>query len=479
MRQTKQPLISTNVLARGRRGWPVLLALMFVAGCARTGMLPTRSAEAGWAAVPDILRRIVPPQFPDRDYVVADFGAVGDGHVDCRPAFAKAIDQCNIEGGGRVIVPAGRYLMNGPIHLKSNVNLHLAKGAYIKFSTNPADYLPVVLIRWEGTEMFNYSPLVYAYQSTNVAITGAGTIDGSGAAGFVPWKKIHAPDVNRIRTQGETGAPLNERIFGEGYHMRPDLVQLFGCKNVLIEGVTMLDSPMWVNHLVSCINVTMRRVKVDSHNPNSDGVDPESCVDMLIEDCVFNCEDDGVAIKSGRDRDGWRLGQPSENIIVRRCKINTYCGGLCVGSEMSGGARNIYWEDCMIEGGENGLFIKANADRGGRIENVWVRNIKIGPCRRNAIHITCNYDGYYKGGYRGNKFYPLLQRMNIENIKAGKAGEEGLRLFGMAELPMREISLKNVSVESQGRASQYDFLEGLTLDNVIIGDEIQTVPGAK
>ncbi|MEN6625415.1 MAG: glycoside hydrolase family 28 protein [Candidatus Sumerlaeia bacterium] len=438
MRQTQRLLISSMILLG--------LAL---AGCSRIG-LPLGD-QAGWRAVPEILSRIVPPQFPARDYDVTKFGAVGDGKTDSRPAFARAIDQCNAEGGGRVVVPAGRYQINGPIHLKSNVNLHLAEGAYIRFSSNPADYLPVVLTRWEGTELFNYSPLVYAYQATNVAITGAGTLDGNGKACFAAWEFKQAADVGLSRMQNENGVPVSERIFGEGHYLRPNFVQFFGCKNILIEGIKLVDAPFWVTHLVGCKNATVRRIVVDSWNGNSDAVDPESSVDVLIEDCVLHCEDDAVAVKSGRDHDAWRLGQASENIIVRRCKIKTNKSGLCVGSEMAGGARNIFWEDCEIEDCVNGLFFKANGDRGGLVEGVWARNITVGHAGKHAVNATCNYNGAYRGG----RHWPLFRRVTIARMTVDRTDLEGIFLDGRPELPLSRWRFEHVSIRNEGKPSQF------------------------
>ncbi len=449
----------------------ILLAVMFTAGCARMGAIPF-GAQSGWRAVPEILSRVVPPQFPARDYDVAKFGAVGDGQTDSRPAFARAINQCNADGGGRVVVPAGHYRLNGPLHLKSNVNLHLAEGAYLKFSSNPADYLPVVLTRWEGTECFNYSPLVYAYQATNVALSGAGTLDGSGKACFAAWEFQQAADVKQIRMQGETGVPVNRRVYGAGHFLRPGFVQFFGCKNVLIEGVTLVDAPFWVTHLVGCKNATVRRVRVDSHNGNSDGVDPESSVDVLIEDCDLNCADDAVAIKSGRDQDGWRLGQPSENIVVRGCNIRTNKSGLCVGSEMAGGARNIFWEDCTIADCVNGLYFKANGDRGGRVENVWARNIAIGHAAKSAIVATCNYNGAWRGG----RHWPLMRRFRVTDIAVRQSEREGICLDGSPELPMRDMRFTRVAFD-QALPPRCDNAQDVVLDNVRIRGQLQPESG--
>lgn len=212
----------------------------------------------------------------------------------------------------------------GAIHLKSNVDLHLAADATIKFSPDPKQYLPLVFTRWEGTELMNYSPFIYAFEQENIAVTGEGTLDGQ--AGLEHWWRWNgrknwgwkegepsaAKARNLLHEMAENGTPVSEREFGEGSYLRPQFIQPYRCKNVLIEGITIKNSPMWEVHPVLCTNVTVRKLTINSTGPNNDGCDPESCADVLIEDCSFNTGDDCIAIKSGRNADGRRLHAPSQ-----------------------------------------------------------------------------------------------------------------------------------------------------------------------
>ena len=260
------------------------------------------STPQAWSQVPVILSRIVPPAFPDGDFVTTNYGAVGDGVTDCTKAFADAIAACNKAGGGRVVVPAGIFL-TGPIHLLSNVNLHVAKDATVLFATNTAAYLPVVFTRYESTEVMNYSPLIYAFEQKNVAITGEGTLDSQATLGvWHSWKSGN--DSSKLVEMGNRDVPVKDRVFGAGHFLRPCFIQPTRCRNVLIEGVKILGSPMWVISPLYCTNVTVRGVTVKATGPNTDGCDPDSCSDVLIKDCNFSDGDDCIAIKSGRDRDG-------------------------------------------------------------------------------------------------------------------------------------------------------------------------------
>jgi polygalacturonase len=301
----------------------------FLAGT--LGCLPVL---AGLQPVAEILARIRPPRFPDRPFDVLRHGAAGDGQTDCHAAFQKAIAECHRAGGGRVHVPAGTFLSNGPIHLAGNVNLHLASGAKILFGTNPADYLPAVLTRWEGTRCHNYSPLIYALRQENIAITGEGVIDGQTRLFWHQWKQRQSADQNTLREMGARREPLERRVFGEGHYLRPSLFQPYDCRNVLVEGVTFQGSPFWTVHPVFCTNVTIRGIHVLPGTTNDDGVDPDSCRDVLIENCVFDTADDNIAIKAGRDQDAWG-DRPCENIVVRNCTgVHSKANGYCIGSEM-------------------------------------------------------------------------------------------------------------------------------------------------
>jgi unsaturated rhamnogalacturonyl hydrolase len=365
-----------------------------------------------------ILARIVSPRFAERDFNITDFGAVGES--DSTEAIAKAIAACHAAGGGRVIVPPGVWL-TGPVRLLSQVNLHLADGATLRFDPDSKKYLPVVLTRFEGIECMNYSPLIYAFDQENVAITGKGTLDGSatnetwwswnrkGSSG--PTQQVAAR--KRLDKQGTDGVPVAERIHGEGSFLRPNFIQPYHCKNVLIEGVTIIRSPMWEVHPVLCSNVTVRGVKISSHGSNNDGCDPESCRDVLIEDCVFDTGDDCIAIKSGRNNDGRRIGVPSENIVIRRCTMRDGHGGVTMGSEISGGVRNVYVSDCKMDSPnlERAIRFKSNAVRGGVMENIFVRDLMIGQVKKAVLSIEFDYEEGAKGTEK-----PVLRNVMLENV---------------------------------------------------------------
>lgn len=425
--------------------------------------------QNGWEAVPDLINRITLPSFPDRDYLIVDFGAVGDSVTDCYESFKKAINKCNQDGGGKIIVPAGVFLINGPVRLKSNVHLYLSEGARLKFSANPGDYLPVVLTRWEGTELFNYSPFIYAYQATNIAITGRGVINGNAKHSFAQWKVKQQEDKATLRQMGNDGVPVYQRVFGEGHFLRPSMIQPFGCNNVLIEGITIYDSPFWVIHPTFCTNVTVRDITVDSWNTNNDGVDPDGSVNVLIEDCVFNCGDDAVAIKSGRDQDGWRIGQPTENVLIRNCTMNSKANGLCIGSEMSGSVRNIYMENCTVGEANSTIYFKANLDRGGIVENVFVRKIIVE--RANTAFIR--FDSNYKG-YRGNHYPPVFRNFNIENVTCKLANHYGFYMVGVEDSPISDIYLKDVKITKAEVPTFTQYVEDVRLTNVAINDSLYT-----
>jgi polygalacturonase len=460
-----------------RRGF--LQAGALAAGGALLGVHPAAAHEA-WAppAAPDpdeeaelaaILRRIVPPTFPPRVFDVTQFGAVGDGQTDCRAAFARAVHAANAAGGGRVLVPAGRWRMDGPIHLKSNVELHLAEGATVRFSADPQHYLPLVLTRWEGTECFNYSPFVYAYQANNVAITGPGTLDGNGAAEFAGWRQRQDADVNRLRQMGIDGVPVHERVFGPGHWLRPGMVVFFACRNVLFEGFRLIDSPFWSVHTVGCQNVTARGLRITSHNPNNDGIDPESSVDVLVEKCVFDTGDDCIAIKSGRDQDGWRVGQASENIVVRDCDFTSLKAALCLGSEMSGGIRNVYLRDVRVDRTYTGIYFKTNLDRGGSIRHVRIRDVPIG-----QAEIFINFTTAYQG-YRGGQHPPDVGDVRIENVTCERANT-GIRIVGVPESPIRDVQLRNVTLASTPAPHEIRHVQGFAARDVRINGEPLALP---
>ncbi len=375
------------------------------------------AAEVDWDSVPVILARIQAPQFPAREFPITDHGAVAGG-ADCTAAIAQAIAAAHAAGGGRVVVPPGVF-HTGAIHLKSNVNLHVAEGATLQFIPDPAKY-PIVFTRWEGVECMNYSPLIYAFEQENIAITGRGTLDG-GADWDTWWAwndkrkgaKKQQPARDRLIEMGETGVPVAQRVFGEGGFLRPNFIQPYRCKNVLIEGVTIVRSPMWEVHPALSTNVTVRGLRINSHGPNNDGCDPESCRDVLIENCTFDTGDDCIAIKSGRNNDGRRVATPSENLIVRGCTMKDGHGGVVIGSEISGNCRNVFVEDCKMDSPnlDRALRFKSNAQRGGVIENVFMRRVEIGRVAEAVLTIDLMYEEGAKGPHR-----PVVRNVVIEHV---------------------------------------------------------------
>ena len=375
-----------------------------------------------------ILARIAPPQFAAKDFPITAFGAEPDG--DAAAAIAKAIAACSQAGGGRVVVPAGRWL-TGAIRLASNVNLHVADGATLVFDPDPKRYLPVVATHWEGMECRNYSPLIYAAGETNIAITGGGVLDGS--ATWETWwawcnkadkaRKMpvrQKPDRDRLVEMVAKGTPPEQRVFGEGHFLRPNFIQPYRCTNVLIEGVTLINSPMWEVHPVLCSNVTVRNVTAKTLGPNNDGCNPESCRDVLIEDCLFETGDDCIAIKSGRNDDGRRIGVPSENIVIRRCSFKDGHGGVTLGSEISGGVRNVFVSDCRMDSPDldRAFRFKSNAVRGGVLENVRIRDVTIGQVGKEVLCVEFDYEEGAQGQHR-----PVLRGVTIERVTAAQSGQ--------------------------------------------------------
>jgi polygalacturonase len=427
-----------------------------------------------WEDVPRILGRITPPRFPDGEFNILKFGALGDNKANCTEAFQRAVSACHASGGGRVFVPKGQFV-TGAIQLLSGVNLHLAEGATIRFSRDPREY-PLVFTRWEGIELINISPFIYAFEQENIAITGEGTIDGnSDCQHWWPWKgrrvcgwKEGDPDQtkdrNLLHEMGEKGVPIGERVFGEGHYLRPQFIQPYRCKNVLIEGVTLLNSPMWQVHPVLCTNVIVRKLTIDSSGPNTDGCDPESCTDVLIEDCVFNTGDDCIAIKSGRNADGRRLRTPSQNIVIRGCRMKNGHGGVTVGSEISGGVRNVFAENCRMDspGLDDVLRIKNNSARGGVVENIYARNIQVGQVAFAGISI----DFYYEEGEKG-EFKPVVRNVEVRDLKVQQT-KYALYLRGFKNAPIENVRLVDSDFVHATQPNVVENVKDISLENVRI-----------
>ena len=459
--------------------------------CVVVFALPARAGQAdtsrtGWESLPAILHRIQPPTFPNRDFVITAFGAVGDSTTDCTAAFRRAIEACSEAGGGRVVVPKGIYL-TGAIHLRSNVNLYLVKGGVVRFSTNPKDYLPVVYTRWEGVECMNYSPLLYAYEQENIAVTGNGVFDGQGAAdNWWSWKgnaqdgwKKGMPNQKKARTMlfalAEKGVPVAKRLFGEGSYLRPMFVQFYHCRNILIEGVTFKDSPMWFLHPVLSRNVSVIGVTVEGLGPNNDGCDPESCTDVLIQNCQFDTGDDCIAIKSGRNADGRRVDVPSENIVIQGCSMKDGHGGVVIGSEISGGVRNIFVQDCVMDSPrlDRAVRIKTNSVRGGVVEGVYARNIRVGQVAEAVLKINF----FYEEGDTG-PFTPVVRDIYLDRVTCQK-GKYAIWIKGYERSPIRNLQFSDCVFNGIAEPNVLEAVQGVTISSVTLNGAPMSVPGHK
>ncbi|MCM1163489.1 MAG: glycoside hydrolase family 88 protein [Muribaculaceae bacterium] len=436
--------------------------------------------EAWETTYPQIQQRIKAPQFRDKDYKLFDYGKKSKtkGYLYTE-LINKTIDLCSREGGGRVIIPKGTWL-TGPITLKDNVNLYLEEGATLLFTTDPKEY-PIVRTRWEGMDCYNYQPLVYAIDATNIALSGKGVLDGQ--ASNANWwgmssKKGHdydgpepAPATQKVgrpllQEWNENGVPVEKRILGDGYGMRPQMVNFVNCKNVLIQDVTLLRSPFWVIHPLFCENLTVKGVIIQNDGPNGDGCDPESCKDVLIEDCSFDTGDDCIAIKSGRNRDGIRDARPTENVIVRNCRMKNGHGGIVVGSEISGGFKNLFAENCVMDSPDldRVVRIKTNSCRSGVIENIYVRNIEVGQCKEAVLKINLLYE---RREACDHSYPPVVQNVYLQNITCQKS-EYGVKIESFEDL----CNVRNIEVidcHFNNVSSGGNSIEGL-VKNLIIAN---------
>ena len=473
-------------------------------------MLAVLSTQAqGWneQEYKQIEQSIRIPQFAQKDYVITKYGAKATGNdlrsdkttalaAKNQKAIQKAIDKCSKKGGGRVIVPAGQRFLTAAIHLKSGVNLVIEEGAVLEFAFVPELY-PVVPTRWEGLDCWNLSPLIYAYQQKDIAITGKGTIDGGGSREtWWPW--VSAPKFGykegmpvhqwkptsrpQLLKQAEDGVDMDQRRYGAQDGLRPQMINFNQCEGILIEGVTLLRSPFWVIHPLLSTDITVRGVHIINDGPNGDGCDPESCDRVLIENCFFNTGDDCIAIKSGRNNDGRQGGQgrfagrPSKNIIIRNCKMENGHGGVVIGSEISGGCQNVYAHDCAMDSPslDRVLRIKTNSCRGGVIENINMRNITVGQCGEAVLKINTDYEPR-EVCCRG--FYPTVRNVLMENVTCQKS-KYGVMIVGY-DADSLSYTVNNITVRNcqfngvyEKPVKQIGKAENVTYDNLLINGSL-------
>ena len=450
----------------------MLLTIKYLYRCiatvlmAITGIvLPHHAAALEWDSLryQQIERSIQQPSFGNAEVVITRYGALSTASAaHNQKAIQKAINQCSRQKGGRVVIPAGQRFLTGAIEMKSGVHLVVEEGAVLEFVFEPKLY-PIVETSWEGLDCYNLSPCIYAFKAKDIAITGKGTIDGGGnrstwwpwcGATKYGWKEGIVSQKSgarqRLMKNGEDGEPMldskgrrsTQRTFQATDGLRPQLIGFNQCERVLIEDVTLLRSPFWVVHPLKCQDVTMRRVHINNDGPNGDGCDPESCDRVLIEDCFFNTGDDCIAIKSGRNRDGRQRNMPSQNIIIRRCTMKNGHGGVVIGSEISGGCKNVFAHDCVMDSPqlERVLRIKTNSCRGGVIEDIFVKDIQVGQCGESVLKINLDYE-HNEVCCRG--YYPTVKKVLMENVTC-EHSKYGVQVIGLEEgTYVEDITVRN------------------------------------
>ncbi len=442
---------------------------------------------AGQAAA--ITAQIQQVKIPERSYDVQSFGAVADGRTDSRNAINQAIAAASKAGGGKVVVPAGHYFVAGPIVLLSNVELHMEDHAEVKFSDRPKDYAsPLVLTRFECTEVYNYSPLIYAYGAKNIAITGSGSaaegmLDGNGAewwpwVGAKPWwdgGQNQKEDSTTLKDMANNDVPVEQRIFGAGHYLRPIFIEPYASDTILIRGVRLRNSPMYHISPALSKNITIEKVTIEADGPNTDGIDPDSCQNVWIKDNIISAGDDCIAIKSGRDDDGRRLHTPSVNIVVEHNMLKNGHGAITVGSEISGGANHIYSLYNTIDSPELRwpYRFKTNSQRGGEIHDFYADGDKILHLERAVLTVDMKYDGGDVGEYT-----PKIYSLHLQNLDIDANQRAILTISTYERNPVTDFTLQNCRIQhadkSGGTYNKYENTppENITVENVIVNGKV-------
>ena len=464
--------------------------------------------------LPFQMAKVQQPVFPDYSRSITEFGAVADGITLNTEAFAQTIDAVSQKGGGTVIVPAGLWL-TGPIVLKSNINLHLEENALVLFTADHTQY-PIINTSFEGLETRRCQSPISANGAENIAITGKGVMDGNGDTWrpvkknkmtSTQWKKLVASG-GILNEKGDVWYPSEGSLKGanackefnvpEGIEteeewnsirdwLRPVLLSFIKCKKVMLEGVTFKNSPSWCLHPLSCEDLTIYNISVSNpwYSQNGDALDVESCNRVLVLDSSFDAGDDGICIKSGKDESGRRRGEPCQNVIIRNNVVLHGHGGFVVGSEMSGGVKNIYVDNCTFLGTDVGLRFKSTRGRGGVVENIHINNINMINIPNEALIFDLFYGGKAPGeGDDSNtpkeetvppvtEETPAFRDIFIKNVTAKNVGR-AILFNGLPEMPIRNIFLENVTISDAKDGVTLNRAENATLKNV----KVTTVKGS-
>lgn len=461
--------------------------------------------------LPFEMPRVIRPVFPDYEVNIKDFGAVPDGKTLNTEAINKAIQEVSSRGGGKVIVPQGLWL-TGPIELQSNVNLYTEENALILFSDNFNDY-PIIETSFEGLETRRCQSPISAVNAENIAITGHGVFDGAGdswrpvkkgkmtesqwksllASGGVVENNVWYPTEGSLKGakackefNNPEGIETEEQWNEIRPWLRPVLLSLAKCKKVLLEGVTFKNSPSWCLHPLSCEHITIDGVKVFNpwYSQNGDALDLESCTNALVINNVFDAGDDAICIKSGKDEDGRRRGEPCQNVIVKNNVVLHGHGGFVVGSEMSGGVKNIYVSDCTFLGTDVGLRFKSTRGRGGVVENIYIHNINMIDIPHEALLFDLFYGGKAAGEETAEELAgrmkaevppvteetPAFRDIYISNVTARGVGR-AMFFNGLPEMPIRNVHIKDVTVSRAEKGIEISQAENVTIENTVVESE--------
>ncbi|MDE6485694.1 MAG: glycoside hydrolase family 28 protein [Duncaniella sp.] len=415
-----------------------------------------------------IIGNVTGATIPSTILDINNFGAVADGVTDCLTAFDNAISKAAEQGGAVVNVTPGVYFIKGPITFRSNVTLNIEDGAVIRFSPDAGDY-PLVDTSWEGTFLKNYSPFIYGKGLHDVAITGRGIIDGNAGATFALWRKQQKDDQMLSRKMNHDETAVDSRIFGQGHLLRPHMIQFYDCERVTIEGVKIINSPFWCIHLLMSGNIVCRGIKFDAKLVNNDGIDPDGSQNMIIEDIDFDNGDDNIAIKSGRDNDGWRLSRASSNILIRNCRFKGL-HGVVIGSEMSGGVENVIIENCSASGYcKRGIYVKTNADRGAYVRNIFVSDCRFGDVE-DLFYITSRYASEGDGNTRFSKVSDIY----VNGLSCESASAAALVLQGFEAEKVRRVTFDNVEIGKAEIGISFENVEDVTMGECHIGGHAGT-----
>lgn len=382
-------------------------------------------------------------------YDVTKYGAKKDSSTKATAAIARAIAAASKAGGGTVYFPAGKYL-TGAIHLKSNITIFIDAGAELHFSDNFDDYLPMVESRYEGVDVTSFSPLFYAYRAENITIRGRGLINGHGKKW---WDFVEGYKSDQARSKWQLMfdslnknilLPDDPRQMKRGF-LRPPFIQPMYCKNVLIEGITIINSPFWTVNPEFCENVTITGVTINNPpSPNTDGINPESCKYVHISDCHISVGDDCITIKSGKDGPGRQKAMPAQNYTITNCTMLSGHGGVVIGSEMSGGIKNIVISNCIFDGTDRGIRIKTTRGRGGVVEDIRVDNIIMKNIRDQAFVMDMEYSRTEKEPV--SERTPQIRNVRISNVTA--FAKQAAFINGLDEMPVENISFNDVYIEA-------------------------------